>query len=344
MSFFNAAFALKIMIRKFEYHACFHVSKVVFQTFSNRRRCIIFENFQRNCFFEIGQHSFCSSCLPKLLTTASNNNSRYYDYYVYRNTKDYIECPICRTKHYTKVDDIPKSRLILNLIELTQGNQSNITELLSSQSQTKKSADVKPLDSTSSSTTTTPRLTPKAHNSNSPYITTYTPSNHYDRQTSTPVNHLPRQPVQVSTAMRQQSAPVSCVQTQAYRSNSRHQSPAHVTQHYEPAQRQTTCQNPTTYYHHYQPQQQQPPNYVRLNNVTSSTSSANLRQIRIQERSPSRSTTRNEHVVTPNIPSSTPRCNINRSQSLYNRSNESQGIYCMSSKRHNNNTHHNGPE
>jgi hypothetical protein len=307
--------------------------------------------------FHSGQHSFCSTCLPKLLTTASSNNSRYYDYYVYRNTKDYIDCPICRTKHFTKVDDIPKSRLILNLIELAQGNQNSISDLLASlQTQSKKSIkeiESKPLDTTTTSsipstpstpsTTTTPRLTNKSNHSS--YITPYSPPNYYDRQTSAPVNNSSRP----QTAIRQQSTPTQyvSVQTQNYRTHSRQQSPVRM-QHFEQPSRTTSQQNhhqsPTTYYHLYQPQQA-PAGYVRFNNATSSNSSANLRQIRIQECSPSRPI-RNDHCITPVISTSTPRCNINRSQSLYSRSHDSHGIQIANSKRYanTNNINHNTPE
>jgi hypothetical protein len=75
------------------------------------------------------QHSFCSICLPKLFI----NSNRYYEFYSYRNESSslsHIECPVCRAKHYTKIEDVPKSRLILNLIEFTNGNLNNIKELV----------------------------------------------------------------------------------------------------------------------------------------------------------------------------------------------------------------------
>lgn len=67
------------------------------------------------------QHIFCSDCLPRLVKQVQNSTLRKY-----------IECPVCKEKHFTSLDKIPKSLVTIQLIETTQ--QSDYNQNLTSNS------------------------------------------------------------------------------------------------------------------------------------------------------------------------------------------------------------------
>ena len=52
---------------------------------------------------KIGQHNVCSICLPYMKKTL--------------NGSDFLECPMCRAKHYTPLNSIPKCLVIAQLLE-----------------------------------------------------------------------------------------------------------------------------------------------------------------------------------------------------------------------------------
>lgn len=55
------------------------------------------------------QHAFCSPCLAQVFGADRNN----------------VNCPTCRQKFKIKCDDVPKSRLILNFLDMMGHNNNN---------------------------------------------------------------------------------------------------------------------------------------------------------------------------------------------------------------------------
>ena len=55
-----------------------------------------------------GQDNICSICLPKLRKT--------------ENGRDFIQCPTCCQKYFTSISEIPKCRVIMDLIESKNGS------------------------------------------------------------------------------------------------------------------------------------------------------------------------------------------------------------------------------
>ena len=57
-------------------------------------------------------HNICDLCLPHLKK-------------VQNNRREYIECPACRSKHFVQISSIPKSLVIIQLIEIRRSSLKN---------------------------------------------------------------------------------------------------------------------------------------------------------------------------------------------------------------------------
>jgi hypothetical protein len=55
------------------------------------------------------QHSFCTPCLTEIMTGKTN-----------------INCPTCRSNFVGRINDVPKSRFILNFLERYSNNNQNV--------------------------------------------------------------------------------------------------------------------------------------------------------------------------------------------------------------------------
>ena len=60
--------------------------------------------------FHQGQHIVCSQCLGQMVKKDSRSI-------------EYIECPTCREKCFRRLDEIPKSLVMLQLLEASRGSQ-----------------------------------------------------------------------------------------------------------------------------------------------------------------------------------------------------------------------------
>lgn len=65
------------------------------------------KNIVKFWYFFLGQHNLCSTCLPHMRKTS--------------NQSTYIECPICREKFSRDLHDIPRSLVIVQLIDARHG-------------------------------------------------------------------------------------------------------------------------------------------------------------------------------------------------------------------------------
>lgn len=61
------------------------------------------------------QHILCSVCLPHLIKQPSRQNG----------PREFIECPICKEKLFCQLSQVPKSLVIMQVMEATNRSSSN---------------------------------------------------------------------------------------------------------------------------------------------------------------------------------------------------------------------------
>ena len=111
------------------------------------------------------QHILCNQCLPYMVKVAANSS--------------FIECPICKTKTHKSISDVPRSLIILQIIEANKSNKPLNKQI--PQIPPRPSVQAPPLPplptSFPSSPPTLSQVAPYARNSPSPELTKNSNSN-----------------------------------------------------------------------------------------------------------------------------------------------------------------------